>query len=231
MSISILDDSVFEALFRQAVIDNFNEELNSIPSNDELAKQITFSPEHETRMKKLFTRDERKERTRTIIKWARRAVAVILIAVTVLFGALMFVPSVRALVIETVTEWYEKFVTFTSRAPEAEKMNLEPGYLPEGFYEIVRDEVGMTETIIFENGEGKLIVFQSTRTSDNVSIDNENNNYEVRLIGGIEYHVFAAINSEAENTVLFDIYGQRFIISSSISVDELLFIASSIKKK
>ena len=230
MNISILDDSVFEALFRQAVIDNFNEELNSIPSNDELAKQITFSPEHEARMKKLFTRDERKERTRTIIKWARRAVAVILIAVTVLFGALMFVPSVRALVIETVTEWYEKFVTFTSRAPEAEKMNLEPGYLPEGFYEIVRDERDTTAMIIYENKDGIVITFQSSMATDTAFIDNENNYYKVQIINGVEYHTFNAINDDDENTVLWDTYGQRFIISSSISIDEMLNIATSIGK-
>lgn len=33
-----VNDVIFEALFRQAVIDDFNEEIDSIPTNEQLAK-------------------------------------------------------------------------------------------------------------------------------------------------------------------------------------------------
>jgi hypothetical protein len=55
-----VNDEVFEALFRQAVIDDFNEEIDSIPTNEDLAKIYSFSPEFEIRMKKLFIKDRRK---------------------------------------------------------------------------------------------------------------------------------------------------------------------------
>lgn len=55
-----MDDVVFEALFRQAVIDDFNEEIAPISANEQLANIFTFSPEFEMRMKKLFKKDRRR---------------------------------------------------------------------------------------------------------------------------------------------------------------------------
>jgi len=49
------DESVFESLFRQAVIDAFVKEIEAIPSNEELKKIYSFSPQFELRMKKLFS--------------------------------------------------------------------------------------------------------------------------------------------------------------------------------
>ena len=225
-----INDSVFEALFRQAVIDNFLEELDSLPPEEELAKLYTFSPEHETRMQRLFAREARRERTRAVIMWTRRAAAVFVIAVTIIFGVLMFNPQVRAAVVETVTEWYEKFVRFTSNAPEMAKTNLEPGYIPDGFVEIVRDSDDIMTTIIYD-GESDTIVFQSFRSSGSLSVDNENNNYEIRKIDGIEYHVFTTSLDNGENSIVWDIDGQRYAIFSIISIDELLAIAISIEGK
>ena len=223
-----IDDSVFEALFRQAVIDNFNEELDSLPPDEELARLYTLSAEHEARMQRLFAREVRRDRAKAAVKWSKRAVAVFVIAVTIVFGALMSVPQVRAAVVETITEWYEQFVRFTSNAPDAEKTNLEPGYIPEGFSEIVRDEGEMMTIIIYENDE-MSIIFQSTRASDSISVDNENSNYERLLFKGFEYHVFDSTAYGGESAVVWDINGQRYTISAAISIRELLDIAWSIK--
>jgi hypothetical protein len=54
-----VNDVVFEALFRQAVIDDFNDEINSIPSNEQMTKLYSFSPEFEIKMKRLFIKDSR----------------------------------------------------------------------------------------------------------------------------------------------------------------------------
>lgn len=52
-----IDDSVFEVLLRQAVIDKFNEEYESIMSDEELAKQCIPSPEFKARIRKLIRED------------------------------------------------------------------------------------------------------------------------------------------------------------------------------
>lgn len=56
-----VNDVIFEALFRQAVIDDFNEKIDSIPTNEQLAEIYSFSWEFEMRMKKLFVKDHRRK--------------------------------------------------------------------------------------------------------------------------------------------------------------------------
>ena len=223
-----INDSVFEALFRQAVIDNFNEELDSLPPDEELAKIYTFSPEHENRMRRLFTLEARKERTRTVIRWSRRAVAVIVIAVTIIFSTLMFVPQVRAAVAQTIIEWCDKFVRFTSRAPEEAKMDLAPGYIPDGFNEIIRDESDTITTVIYENEDDMLLIFQASVASGSLSVDNENSNYEMCLIDDIEYHIFTSTVEAEDSLVVWETKDQRYTISSMISIEEILAMATSI---
>ena len=230
MDIKSINDSVFEGLFKQAVIDSFLEELDSLPPDEELAKIYVYSPEHEAGMKKLFAREARKERIRKTARRAGKMAAVLAIAVTILFGILMSVPQVRATVIDTIVEWYDKFTKFTSPAPETIKPNLEPRYIPGGFKEVFRDEVAMSTDIIYENDAGIILVFQYSDARNSVSVDNENNHYEILLIDGIEYHIFETIVDRGENTIVWELYGQRNTIFSIISIDELLAVATSIEK-
>ena len=231
MSGSQINEGVFEALFRQAVIDNFNEELDSLPSDEELAEQYTFSHNHEIQMKKLFAREEWRERFHITVKWTRRVAAAIMIAVTLLFGSMMFVPQVRAIVLQTLTEWYEKFVRFTSNAPEAEKTNLEPGYIPEGFVEIAREEIPMITIIEYANTDtGEMIKFISSRGSGSTSADNEGMVYTVTEVDGIEFHLLTSEDVVFEHTILWDKDNQRYTLTSTHPVEELLKMAISVKK-
>ena len=56
-----MNNSAFEALFRHTIIDDYNEEIDSIPSKEKLMQTISFSPEFELKMKKLFVYDKRKD--------------------------------------------------------------------------------------------------------------------------------------------------------------------------
>jgi len=55
-----IDDIMFEAILRQAVIDDYADEIDSIPPNEELAVLYPLSSSFELRMKKLFTHERRK---------------------------------------------------------------------------------------------------------------------------------------------------------------------------
>jgi len=85
-------DSIFDALFAQAVIDNFYEEYSSLPSLGEMSGEYTFSKKHEKRMKALFVGEVRKERIGTFIKVSRKIAAAFLI-ILMITGALMFITS------------------------------------------------------------------------------------------------------------------------------------------
>lgn len=231
MSVRQINTSVFDALFRQAVIDNFNEELESLPSDEELARQYTFSKAHETRMKKLFARQMRIERLRATAKWSRRLVAVITIAVTMLFGSLMLVPQVRATILGTIVEWYEEFIRISSDTSESDKTGFEPSYIPKGFIEYARYDNEAITTILYMNEEGAEILFQSSLSSGSLSVDNEGHDYEVSLVDGVEYHKLTAISEGKDNSIIWDSFGQRYVVISRISMEEIQRIAISVEKQ
>ncbi|MCL2627085.1 MAG: DUF4367 domain-containing protein [Oscillospiraceae bacterium] len=225
-----VNNSVFEALLRQAVIDNFNEQLDSFNIEDYSPEEYTFSPEHEKRMKALFAGDKRKDKLRSITKWSKRVAAFIVITVTILFGSLMFVPEVRAVVFETVIEWFDKFVRFSSDAPDIEKTNLEPTYIPNGFQEDFRDSNDIATLIVYSNSDGFSIFYHASLESAQHSVDSDGYVYELKHINGIDYHFFNAFEAEDDNIIIWEAKGYRYNIGSPISIDELLKIALSAEK-
>jgi len=228
MSKNQTDDSIFEALFRQAVIDNFYDELNALPPLDELAKEYEPSPEHKARMKKLFAGVERREKIHRAIGAGKRIAAILLISITVLFGALMFVPHVRAAIAETIISWHQEFVRFFSPAAIIDSTSMEPTYIPEGFWEEFRDEVDLSTLILFLNEAGEHILFESNRAVGVLYIDSEDALYELREINGIIYYVFIAVEYGRENSVIWDVGGWRYMLRSAVYVEYLYKMALSV---
>lgn len=229
MSVKQMTDNVFDALLRQAVIDNFFDELESLPSAGELAVMFKPSEAHKTRMKRLFTAEKRKEILHTTLVWSKRVAAVITIATTILFASLMLVPEVRAIITDTIIEWHERFARFApSSTTDANKTKLEPMYIPDGFSEEMRDNNETMSIILYMNKNNELITFQSSLSEATTLVDSEDRVYETRNVEGVEYHIFAAEGSKSENIIVWDNQGQRYIVISTISIDELLKMALSV---
>jgi hypothetical protein len=223
------NDNVFEALFRQAVVENFLDELDSLPPDDELAKLYPFSPEHEARMKKLLNREMRKERFRNVATHVRKIAAALAIIVAVLFGSLMLVPEVRAAVIDTIISWHEMFVRFVSNAPAATETGREPRHIPRGFQEEYRIEDEEITTILYTNDYGEVIVFESGPIVGSLALDNANATHVAVYINGMAYHVFTAIYESGENFIVWEIGGMRYFVRSTIAVSELQLMAESVR--
>ena len=221
-----VSDSKYEALFRQAVIDNFYNELDSLPPREELAKMYVPSESHKARMKKLFVREARRENVLTFAKWSRRVAVAIMIVATVLCVTLMSVPQVQAMVAQTVTDWYKKFVMFSFKAPDTEKAHHEPKFIPEDFVEIIREESETIITIIYENKDkGATIVFQSARTYNQTSIDIDDTSYTKFVINGEEYYLLNWENIDSEKSIVWYANSWRYEIISTIPIGELINIA------
>jgi len=223
-----LNDSIFDALFVQAVIDNFYEEYNALPPLEELSKEYTFSEKHEKRMKALFARDERKKRYKKFVYLGRKVAAVFLILFTMFVGALMFNPDVRAAVAETIISWHREFVKIISPDAEAEGYSMIPTYVPEGFEEVYTETVNYSTLILYMNADGESILFEVNEAAMTLYVDNENSDYEVRNYEEIEYHILISLYYEGENSITWDIDGWRYFIRSSIDVEILFKIALSL---
>jgi hypothetical protein len=142
----------------------------------------------------------------------------------------MLVPEVRAVVVETITEWYEKYVRFTSTSTEPEKANLEPTYIPDGFWEELCNELDTMTTILYMNEDGVIIQFESGLSGGSISVDSEGRGYSVIRADGIDYHTFATDDTEKMNAVVWETGGQMYHVASPLPIDEILEIAHSVGK-
>ena len=227
-----MNNSVFEALFRQAIIDDYNEEIDSIPSKEKLMQTISFSPEFELKMKKLFVYDKRKDSLKKAFNYSKRAAAILFISITVFFGVLLFSSEVRAVVKNTVVEWYEKFTSFIFHNETYninDKKEWRPEYLPEGYRESSVDKLGKAIKIEYADPKGNIIFFsyRPGENATNVSVDNENHQIESRTINGHEAYIAKATGEEFDNGVIWSMKVYTFILWSKLPIDELIKIAES----
>jgi hypothetical protein len=225
---SQLRESVFDALFKQAVIDNFYDELNLVTQNSDLTEQYNVSAAFEKRMDALFAKEKQKASLTTFAIWCKRVAAVVVITASILFSSLMLVPEVRAVVVETVIEWFEQFARFTSGSIETTAPFLEPVFIPDGFWEEYRYSDDVRTTILFINSYDVLLFFDASLSASQLSVDSEGHEYEKRQINNTVYHVLIAIDIGKENKIIWDIDGNRYFLSSEIPIEDLFQMALSL---
>jgi len=220
-------ESIFEALFRQAVIDNFYDQINSF-SNDDSNISFNFSLNHQLKMTKLFYNEKRKQILHKTNIWIRRLVIIIFVVITILFSSLMFVPEARAIIVSTVIEWFDRYIRFTSNTPTSEKSSLEPSYIPGGFTEKNRfiDDIGMQ--IKYVNNENTVIKFSSSVINAQLTLDNENYDFEYRIINSSNIYLLKSLDNDKDNIIIWETEDYRYVIESLISIDELIDMAQSL---
>ena len=227
------NDGLFNAILRQAVIKNNNNEIASIPPEDELKRMLTFSDSHNKRMKKLFIADKRREFFTIFYKWSKVAVVAVCISSTLMFSILLTSAEVRKAISNVIVTWFDQFTKFQSEEVGSEfvERDWSLDYLPIGFY--LNEEFTGTDSKYFEyvHESGSIIDFGYIISDDSVSVDNENKKYKVIIENDIVYHLFEStlIDNEHDfNTIIWDMFGYRFTIAGNYDINELLKIALSV---
>ena len=223
--------SFYEAILKQAVIQDYWQELASIPSEQELAKTLSYSPRHIAQMKKLFTQEARREFARSFFSIAKKTAVAAAIVGAILSCLLMLNPNVRAVVVDTIVEWFETFTRFQSPQVETTTFDTElrPSYVPEGFVEadVFEDDEGKAVTVFYRSNTGRINLTYLPLDSS-VSVDNEDTAYHEETIEGVHFYIFETGSLDKDNRLVWENMGIRFTLSSMISTDELLLMAQSI---
>lgn len=236
MNTKKIDDSVFEALFRQAIIDDYNEEIDSIPPKNELMEALSFSPEFELRMKKLLAREQRKETLTKAMVFGKRVAAIFIVATSVFFCGLLLSTEVRAAIKNIVVELFDEFTSFIFHGetsnPE-KQAEWRPKYLPAGYQENSVEMLGKAINIEYVNAQEDVIHY-SYRPEGNdtsISVDNENHIIESKTINGHEAYTAKAMKDDFENGVIWSVGEYTFSIWSKLSIEEIIKIAQSVSNE
>ena len=200
--------------------------LNNIPKETH-----SFSARFEKKMQRLLRRAKH-----PVFYQVMRYAAVIVLAVTVLFGAVFAVsPTVRAAVIGWVQSVFHEFYKYSSEETTPPDVEYEY-YLPESFEDYslltaVDEENG--KTFVYINANGEILQFSYLRGSDEESYFIETEGYTVYRDKVREYSatIFISKTTERENLIVWQDYDKNvlFTISAFADKDKLLDIAEEIK--
>ncbi|MGF7060271.1 DUF4367 domain-containing protein [Brassicibacter mesophilus] len=207
--------------------------LENISEKESKEKHI-FSNKFKDKMKKLIAYEKRRARMKTLY-YFKKAVAVLLIVLTVVFASTMSVKAWRVKLFNTIINIFEKFseVRYEGVDKSADKIEdntfYAPKYMPTGFNTEKEDINFFGQLIIYKNKNGEEIVFEQYKLENRKMImDTEGTELESMNINGFEGYFYS---NKGINNIFWDDGYYGFVISSSINKEEIIKIAESIKIK
>lgn len=205
-----IKERYFEDLIRCACEAEVQRMSDELPSEEELAGEISFSPVFEAEMARLF-RDTRKMRQQEEWKAGKRstphkiAVAVVA-ALLLLTGVASQVEAVRLAVFNVRTNVQEDHTDYRfeevnpetqlpSTAPDDWRGAYWPSYVPVGYELVSYEKADDTFAIEYSNGETQINFLQAKVSSGlSISLDNENVVESTIMIDKIEVLVLEQEN-------------------------------------
>ena len=201
--------------------------LNIIPKETH-----SFSARFEKKMQRLLRRAKH-----PVFYQVMRYAAVIVLAVTVLFGAVFAVsPTVRAAVIGWVQSVFHEFYKYSSEETTPPDVEYEY-YLPESFDDYtllteINDESG--KTYIYMSALGELLRFTYSYSGESsIFIDTENNDIYKGLVGEHPADIYISKNMEEANVVVWQDPGNNvlLVLSAFADKEELPQLAQKVQKR
>ncbi|NYB73217.1 DUF4367 domain-containing protein [Sedimentibacter hydroxybenzoicus DSM 7310] len=232
-------ESLFDALLTYAVKENAINEINEMPTEEQIKEDMSFSAAFESKMQGLIKRRRNKRILKSTYKYGKKVAVFVSIIVSLGFGTLMTAEAVQNAVISTVVEWYEDHNGFifknTSSKSDEEILNEAkiklPSYIPEGFELSESEDYDSFKLYLYKNKEGINLVFNAAVVTDKneTFIDNEYTDYEIIEINGNEVYLFSGKGRDYDYASVIWTEGNiKYEIDSWIGVIEVIRIAKSL---
>lgn len=176
-----------------------------------------------------------KRRDRPVWKRTMQRAAAIFLAIFIgLGGAMAISPTVRAAVIQWITEWYETHIVYrySGENIQGEMPQYEITGLPEGYQEIVRDIGPASVSVVYENGDHNSIYLDYTFMQEEAAnlILAEGFQMEEVLVNGYEATFFIPDDPQDMSALTWiDLKENiQFTLNASLSKNDILHIAENI---
>ena len=239
-----INSKMFDLLLETA-FSKYEEKLNSdIPSDEELAQRFPLPREE---IRSVLKYQKKAEKIKKYGKplgviYLRRAVAIVLIAVTVLFGATMLNGEVRAAVGKAIVQFFEKYVKIIpsnnsdGTSEESDSLNIYDfevlSNIPEGYEVINSSENNSMREFDFLNASNEYLYVCITYPNYyTVELDIENSNFEEIQIDDNEAYRQVDTTEEPNNISIIVLKKNIVLIIMGYGTSETLTeIAESIIK-
>lgn len=205
-------------------------EMNSIPPNKQLEKQIVFSDSFTKRMDRLIRKNRNKAKNHKIIQYAVTIAAVVLLMISFLF------PQYAARAGDVFMEWFRDHISIQFKEEPVEthtKEKYKLDYIPDGFqlkYENY-DETGGKVVYYNTMQSEEYLSLQYTYSESSVGyhIDNENTDME-ETFDDDGNEVFLFRYKDGSNCLLWKDKktGSTYLLDGYIDEDEIWKVKDNI---
>ena len=209
-------EEVFDGILKAALYEYIYDLDKSLPSDEEIAQMYPISRKEARKYKRIAKVN--KYRAPLTVVYLRRAAAAVLVAVSLSFGLLATSAKVRAAIVDTVIEWYDKYIKIDfgnasdadtdTEIPGFESLNI--NYIPDGFEQASSDESEYAREYLYtaDNGDYVFIGIYSSESTQ-LAADIEYSEYDKITINGNEAYIMydevermgAAVIGNSEYTV------------------------------
>ena len=226
-------DDIFDLLLEQAMEAQTEQELEQIPSDEELKQRYQLSENFRSNMDKLIAKEAKMDRKEAMEKKCRKLykVAAVLAACLVISLLLWQIPPVRAEIEDKVFKFYEDFVQIGGKGSEETIDPMkDPDYIPEGYIEVERVEEKKTKSLVYQSDLGVLrINYIKAEDEEATSLYDKDLTYtKIKLLDIIEAYLFydeeKSILWWQDNAYTYCIRGQ------GLRKEQVLKVAESIIK-
>ena len=228
-----MTDQELDRMMRRVLLDSLKYDEASV--EQELEPFVT-SQKHQRQMKEMLKDPLKwlKNKTQPAWKLVAQKVAVILLVASVGLGSLMAVsPTVRAAVIQWVTEWYETHIVyfFSGEANSEELQKYEIENIPETFVETDRLENTSSVSVFYEDNCGGVICFDYFYMHQGaaVLVTTDENVIDI-IVNGMLGQLFLPTDTKNTTTLVwFDSLANiQFTIDSTLSREVVIDMAESV---
>lgn len=201
-------------------------ELNSIPSEQELKSRIIVSTKFDRRMKKLI-------REQATIAPNRRIKRMLLVAVlTALMASIMSVQAIREPIISFVMEIYEECSSFIFNSTNGHTPGTDEFFIPdppEGYKETRREEFKNVAEVEYSGENGEFLSYTQYRYHNaSLSVDTENAPTDIEKILGCDVFVYS---NKGHTSMIWNDDVFVYELSTTADISELRSITEKIIEK
>ena len=223
MSKNKINEAVFDTVLAQAFMDEFEQEMDELEKEPLEHKEL---PEKYRKIERRYYNRLYGNKTKKYL-YLRRAVACILICMSIGFVCLMAAPNVRATVWESVVTFYEKYLKIDFGADKGEQIgDFYAGYIPDGFVRTEEFETILQNTYQYENGSQIFCINYFNISNNNLDLYQEQGTpYPVRIN---EQEAYWIDYNNGTVSVVWQINNCNIVIEGNIPLEELVKIAENI---
>ncbi|OCN01804.1 hypothetical protein A7X67_01225 [Clostridium sp. W14A] len=238
-----LNRELFEAMLKEAVNENFEKEVQSLPSEAALA-DCELSLGTKRRIESMIREARVKSILRRVRAVTKRVAVLLAIMIPVSLGSLLSVEASRNAIFNAIIEWRSGSAKISyqqgernsgSSGMEEDQASKQyfPSYVPAGFTVSKKSALGDIFYTVYKNKEGQTIDFQQASLSAGGQevIDSEHSTYSQIDINGNQASLFRANTKDDSSFLLWKNDHSSFLLMSKIDSKELIKMAESIKVK